>query len=173
MYINHTQGIYAFSVCSDGHLPDTCFSSRKYCAFKDRQVSLNRDGKLWQTGPSLCHPRGFHWVCATSLECVLSTWASWPQSSAAQHRLTPFIRSLRLLCHIKTPHYLLLCHRNSARPSLFFLRLTCSTFSALSGSVCLFALCQRLLRQHQAAYSSFYSTGDWIKRRFFQESSWS
>lgn len=95
-------------------------SSKQCCAFKDQQVSLNRDRKLWQTGPSLCRARGFH---ATSLECVSSTWASWPPGSAAQHRLTTFIRSLCLLCHIKTPHYLLLCHWNSAHPSFFAINL--------------------------------------------------
>lgn len=63
-------------------------------------------------------------VCVSELTC----------SAAVQHKLTTFVRSLCLLCHIKTPHYLLLCHWNS-NCSLFLL-LTNSIWS-LSQSVCL------------------------------------
>lgn len=42
-------------------------------------------------------------VCVSKLTC----------SAAAQHKLTTLVRSPCLSCHIKTPHYLLLCHWNS------------------------------------------------------------
>lgn len=42
-------------------------------------------------------------ACASGVTC----------GAAAQRKLTTFVRSLCLSCHIKTPHYLRLCHCNS------------------------------------------------------------
>ncbi len=154
--------------------------------FTDQWVKLeNRDSRMWQMEPESCvvcllvcawvcvSAHGFHWVCATSLYwlclricvcvcvrvCVCESELTC--SAAAQHKLTTFIRSLCLSCHIKTPHYLLLCHCNSdcsfftinlLNMLSLFLSLLFTLFVSL---LSLGSLCHQLLRQCWVTISSF------------------
>ncbi len=89
-------------------------------------------------------------VCVSEMTC----------SAAAQHKLTTFVRSLCLSCHIKTPHYLLLCHWNSDC-SFFTINLLNMLSHSLPLLLCLplsfslRSLCHRLLRQRWVTVSSF------------------